>query len=40
MVSGNIRLADAEDGSVSIGYFDAYETSDMVTSVFRSGTMA
>ncbi len=37
VVSGNIRFADAEDGAFSVGYFDAYNQSDMQVGHFTHG---
>ncbi|MDX2016774.1 MAG: hypothetical protein SFY95_03925 [Planctomycetota bacterium] len=36
-VSGNIRFADVESGTVSIGYFDVGNSDDMRTAEFRDG---
>ncbi len=37
VISGNIRFVDADQGSISIGYFDAHNTADMKTLVFQDG---
>ncbi len=37
LVSGNIRFADAENGGISIGYFDTHNPGDMETMEFRDG---
>lgn len=37
LVSGNIRFVDAVDGGISIGYFDAYNESDLIVGTFQSG---
>lgn len=36
-VSGNIRFADVEDGTISIGYFDIGNSDDMRTAEFHDG---
>ncbi len=38
LVSGNIRFVDAERGAISVGYFDACNERDMVTTEFSTGT--
>ncbi len=37
LVSGNIRFAEAESGSISVGYFDAQNQRDMFTQEFADG---